>query len=64
MLKALAGESGGGLIAASTGRKPRINAYRPLDIEGLNWVVFTSVNATEALSPVHIEGEKDLPDYL
>jgi len=58
MHKALDGQTGGGLIAASTG-ETRINAYKPLDIEGLNWVVFTSVNATEALSPVHTAGEKD-----
>ncbi|HKJ37309.1 MAG TPA: GAF domain-containing protein [Anaerolineales bacterium] len=58
MHKALDGNSGGGLIAASTG-ETRINSYRPLDIEGVNWAVFTSVNATEALSPTHLEGEKD-----
>ncbi len=58
MRKALAGTAGGGLVAASTG-ETRINAYTPLNIEGLNWAIFTSVNATEALSPVHITGEKD-----
>jgi methyl-accepting chemotaxis protein len=55
---ALDGKSGSGLVVGSTG-EARINAYGPLEIEGLKWAVFTSVSAAEALSPTHLTNEKD-----
>jgi len=58
MKNALDGEIGGGLIISSTGEAV-LNAYRPLEVEGLNWAVLSRVAAEEALSPTQIAGEKD-----
>jgi methyl-accepting chemotaxis protein len=55
---ALSGKTGNKLTTGGLGITI-INAYRPLEIEGLTWAVFSKINAAEALSPTHQSGEKD-----
>lgn len=58
MRNALDGQTGGGMTISSTGETV-INAYRPLEIEGLNWAIQTRITAAEALSPKHSADKKD-----
>lgn len=58
MRDALAGKKGSGLIISSTGEAV-LNAYRPLEIEGLHWAVMARITAAEALSPKLRSSERD-----
>jgi len=58
MRNALAGKTGGGLTISSTGEAV-INAYTPLEVEGLHWAVMARVTAAEALSPTKTGAKKD-----
>lgn len=58
MRAALAGTTGSDLSIGGTGTSA-ITAYRPLNVEGLNWAILSRIDGEEVLVPSETDSEKD-----
>ncbi len=59
IVKALSGETGIGTKTGSTGAIEQLS-YAPLDFDGLNWAVFTTIAEEEIMMPVQKMGQSIL----